>query len=188
LKRNQKQVTSGIQARIPDTSLRRDRIGLPANARLEPRAASLKAQISWFAPGVVVRQSAWSTKVGGVPMRQRRASLNRATITAASVQAKRRVNHHLELAEKISSDSEKQSRLAACLCPSCHYFSSIGGAAITNRECAGCGTDEIYGSTATDALCMTCAMEHSLCKRCGGDLRMRSQRKDWPETGNPSSE
>ena len=121
-------------------------------------------------------------------MRQRKSDLSRAIIAGASARSKQRVDHTLKLAESIRSDSESQSRLEACLCKACHYFSQIGGAAVTNRECAGCGKDETYGSTATDALCLGCATAHSLCKRCGGDLRMRANRKTWPDQKKSSND
>lgn len=114
-------------------------------------------------------------------MRQRRGNLARATIVAASSQSKQRVDATLKLAKNLRADSDRQARLEACLCKACHYFSRLGGAAMTNRECAGCGKDELYSSTSTDTLCLDCAVKHSLCKRCGGDLMMRTRRNTWPD-------
>jgi hypothetical protein len=121
-------------------------------------------------------------------MRQRKGNLARAAIVGASSRAKQRVDSHLALAERLQSDSEKKDRLDACLCKSCYYFTQLGGAAITNRECAGCWKDQVFGSTATDALCLDCASNHSLCKRCGGDLHMRSRRENWPDIVESMSE
>lgn len=51
---------------------------------------------------------------------------------------------------------------------------------MTTQPCMCCYKPVMYGSTATDALCMDCAREHDLCKRCGGDIELRTRRKDWP--------
>lgn len=114
-------------------------------------------------------------------MRQRRARLDKASIASNSAQAKRRVDGHLKLAEKLKSDGERKLRLEVQLCKACHYFSRIGGAAITHRECSACGEDQVYGSTATDALCLGCASKYDLCKQCGGDVEMQLRRASRPE-------
>jgi ribosomal protein S27E len=152
-------------------------------------AASLTARILWSVPGVQRERRVTITKQirKDKIMRHRKGNLARATIAGASSTAKRRVTYHLALAERIRSDSEKKDRIEACLCKACHYFSQLGGAAITNRECAGCGKDQTFGSTATDALCLDCANTHSLCKRCGGDREMRVKRNTWPDMSETSS-
>src|SRR5690349_20645993 len=87
--------------------------------------------------------------------------------------AKRRVNDWLDLADMARKDSRKEDRLARHECIGCFYGVRIGGAAITQQPCMCCNVAQTYTSTATDALCMDCAKEHSLCKRCGGDLDMK---------------
>lgn len=87
-------------------------------------------------------------------------------------------------AEEVTNDARKNERLKRHECKACFYASRIGGAAMTTRPCMSCGSEEMYGSTATDVLCMDCATKHGLCKHCGGDLEMRTRRKDWPETPN----
>lgn len=121
-------------------------------------------------------------------MRQRKGNLARSTITAASSRAKQRVDSTLKLAEQLRTDPEKAARQEASLCKACYYFTQMGGAAMTNRECAGCGKDQMYGSTATDTLCLDCANTHSLCKRCGGDQEMRTRRNTWPDMKETESD
>ena len=87
-------------------------------------------------------------------------------------------------AKALGYDARKNERLKRHECKACFYASRIGGAAMTTRPCMSCGSEEMYGSTATDVLCMDCATKHGLCKHCGGDLEMRTRRKDWPETPN----
>lgn len=102
----------------------------------------------------------------------------------ATERAKARVKGWADLAEEVASDARKAERLKRHECKACFYSSRIGGAAMTTRSCMSCGSDEMYGSTATDVLCMVCATKHELCRHCGGDLEMRTRRKDWPETPN----
>lgn len=114
-------------------------------------------------------------------MRQPRARFNRRTVINGSVRAKERVKHVTELARKYEEDPDRKSRLARQYCIPCHYTSRMGGAAMTNKECAACGKDEMYGSTATDELCLECAKANEVCKCCGGDIKLRINRKEWPE-------
>lgn len=113
-------------------------------------------------------------------MQQRPAVMNKANMIAATERAKSRVEEMIDLAAQITSDARKSERSKRQECKSCFYFSRIGGAAMTVRPCMSCGRKEMYGSTATDVLCMTCATKHALCKHCGGDLEMRTRRKHWP--------
>lgn len=95
--------------------------------------------------------------------------------------SKQYVEAVLKQATQILEDSSKKERIAKSLCKACFYRGGrVGGAAITERPCMSCGETQVYGSTATDALCLDCAKEHSLCKNCGGDREMRERRKDWP--------
>lgn len=101
----------------------------------------------------------------------------RATENAADY-----VANTIARADAARNDSDRTARREKSLCPCCYYIerSRAGGASITHQPCALCGADQSYGSTATDALCLPCAREHSLCKRCGGDLEMRPRRRKWP--------
>lgn len=83
-------------------------------------------------------------------------------------------------------DIDKPARIAKGLCKSCHYDGArMAAAACTTQPCAACGVPQSYGSTATDVLCLPCATEHSLCKRCGGDREMRVRRRRWPVFPKP---
>lgn len=95
--------------------------------------------------------------------------------------AMNRVLAWIALAEEVKMDARKTERLKRQECKSCFYASRIGGSAMTERPCMCCGSVMVYTSTATDVLCPGCAQKHQLCKHCGGDLEMRSRRKDWPK-------
>lgn len=114
-------------------------------------------------------------------MQQRKAVMDIANMVRASSMSNHRCQDLVKRAEKVANDSEKDSRLNAQLCKACHYFDRIGGQAFTMRPCMSCGSEEQYGSTATDVLCMPCAKDGDLCKRCGGDLEMRAKRRIWPQ-------
>ena len=113
-------------------------------------------------------------------MNQRPAVMDLGNMIGATERAKRRVDDWLKLAADAEHDTRKGERLAAHRCRACFYSTGMGGAAMTHRPCMCCGADELYGSTNTDVLCLPCAVDGSLCKKCGGDLEMRAQRRAWP--------
>lgn len=114
--------------------------------------------------------------------RSRKMKMNKGNMIGATERAKARVKGWADLADEVASDARKVERMKLHECKACFYSSRIGGAAMTTCPCMSCGSDEMYGSTATDVLCMSCATKHGLCRHCGGDLEMRTRRKDWPET------
>jgi hypothetical protein len=105
---------------------------------------------------------------------------DRMLLLTATGRANRRCADAIELARKLLDDTDRKARLAAQRCKSCFYFRSMGSASCTSQPCACCAKPEGYGSTNTDVLCLACAKEHSLCKKCGGDLEMRELRRKWP--------
>lgn len=108
--------------------------------------------------------------------------MDAVNMVRASEDAKRRVKGWIEQAEKANNDPGKTDRLKKQECIACYYSSRVGGQAITEQDCMCCGETQTYSSTATDVLCMDCARAHDLCKRCGGDIKMRSRRKQgWPK-------
>lgn len=115
-------------------------------------------------------------------MEQKARPFTRAAMASATTMAAMRVNDTIMLATKLQMDSEREARLKAHKCKGCFYYSRLGGAAMTTRPCACCGKPQQYSSTATDALCADCAETHHLCKGCGGDLEMRTGRRNWPAT------
>ncbi len=119
-------------------------------------------------------------------MNQRPAVMNVGNLTAWTERAKQRVQAWVDLANRATMDTLKTDRLERHECVACFYSSKIGGAAMTYRPCMSCGTDELYGSTATDVLCLQCAVAHRLCKHCGGDLEMKVRRNAWDQYRAPA--
>lgn len=117
-------------------------------------------------------------------MKQNKLVMNVGNMIGWTVRAKSRTDGWLKLADDVANDTRKAERLNRHECKACFYGGRIGGAAMTTRACMSCGEDQLYGSTSTDALCLPCATKHTLCKRCGGDLEMRTRRKDWPVVPN----
>lgn len=113
-------------------------------------------------------------------MQQKAGNFNALVCKAATQNAQNRIDHFLDDARCIQEDLEKEQRLQKWLCAGCHYFPRMGGAAMTQRPCACCGVDQLYGSTATDLLCTECASKHQLCKRCGSDIGLNGRRRKWP--------
>lgn len=113
-------------------------------------------------------------------MKQSPQVMNKGNMIAATERARYYVNDRIESTRKLDVDACKDQRLKRHECRACFYSSRIGGSACTERACMCCGMIQMYGSTATDVLCMDCARKHLLCKHCGGDLEMRVRRKQWP--------
>jgi predicted nucleic acid-binding Zn ribbon protein len=108
--------------------------------------------------------------------------LDVVAMTSATYQASDYASDLIARATRLQDDPEREKRVAAGLCRWCYYAAGrLGGASMTTQPCASCGEDQMYGSTATDALCLPCAKEHSLCKRCGGDRETRTLRRKWPK-------
>ncbi len=103
-------------------------------------------------------------------------------MTSSTHMAVRMTEDTIRMAERLEADPARAQRIAGSLCRWCFYASGrLAGAAMTMQPCSACGVDQHYSSTATDVLCLPCANEHSLCKRCGGDREMRTLRRKWPE-------
>lgn len=103
------------------------------------------------------------------------------TMVSASERACSYVNDLLKTAREIDRDERKDERAEKQECRACFYMSRLGGAAMTSQPCMSCHEDQMYSSTSTDALCKRCAKTHQLCKHCGGDIAMRTRRKEWPK-------
>jgi hypothetical protein len=88
----------------------------------------------------------------------------------------------IKRARDAENDTERDKRLEKHECKCCFYVfrGRIGGAAMTEQNCALCHEPQMYGSTNTDVVCMACAKESHICKHCGGDLDMRERRRFWP--------
>lgn len=86
-------------------------------------------------------------------MQQQKEQITRSTISYRNKRAKEQIQHILQLAERITSDVEKEKRESMHLCLCCYYARSqrIGGAAITSKPCGVCEETMQFGSTATDA-------------------------------------
>lgn len=108
-------------------------------------------------------------------------SMTHKYMTSRTLRAKQQVNDTLKRAKEIENDTRKDERKVAQRCKACFYFTGFAGAAMTMQPCMSCHSPEQYGSTNTDALCLSCAREFDLCKHCGGDLEMRERRREWPE-------
>lgn len=117
-------------------------------------------------------------------MEIKRRRINSSSVYLATDLAKRRIEAAAGRSSAALIDSERDDRRAAGLCPFCYYYAieRIGGAAITRQACGTCGEVMVFGSTRTDALCLSCSRRYDLCKRCGGDLDMKHRRtpRDLP--------
>lgn len=113
-------------------------------------------------------------------MNRRPPVMSKSLMIGNTERAASRIADLMRLAEAIETDADMVARYAAHECKACHYFSRIGGAAITHQPCMSCGKDQTYGSTNTDVLCLPCAQAGDLCKHCGGDISLRTRRRNWP--------
>lgn len=91
------------------------------------------------------------------------------------------LSDRIALAEVARDDMRRADRKQDCLCRWCFYYCQprIGGCAMTIRPCGICGIEELYSSTATDVVCRACAIEHKICRQCGGDVELRHSRRKF---------
>ena len=82
----------------------------------------------------------------------------------------------LKWAENIANDPRKEERKASFECAPCFYSQRIGGCAMTQANCRGCGKVTTFPSTNTDELCSSCAAALKLCKHCGADMELKGRR------------
>ena len=117
-------------------------------------------------------------------MRARRQRISNYSIQWENERHKDRIASMRELLDKIDTDPQKKDRIKKCECKICFYQTGgrIGGAAMTDRECAFCGEVMHFGSTATNKMCQGCATKAGLCKICGADINYVNKRKrELPE-------
>lgn len=111
-------------------------------------------------------------------MKARRKKCDNATIEFATYSAKSRIFKTIELANKYKIDPRKKERHDSQLCPVCFYNKSrIGGAAMTQIQCAECEEELSFSNTNVDVMCKNCAKQYNLCKHCGGDIDAKKRRK-----------
>ena len=100
-----------------------------------------------------------------------------SSINLATRIARDRAKQAADYAQKLATDPQREKRMLKHFCAACYYAPArLAGAAMTTRDCACCGTPQLYVSTNTDPLCPDCAVAHSLCKHCGGDINMSLDR------------
>jgi len=111
-------------------------------------------------------------------MQQQKATIDSVSVTSATDMAISYAESIVQKALEFLRDDRKKERLVEVECKTCFYINNqrIGGAAMTSRPCGICDMPQMYGSTATDKLCLKCALEHQLCKQCGADVLMRPRR------------
>lgn len=86
----------------------------------------------------------------------------------------------IELGQRLTLDPEGAARAEAQLCKLCYYRVQVAGQAFTSRPCMSCQQLQRYSTTMTDSLCLKCACDGDLCKRCGADIALDPQRSSWP--------
>lgn len=84
----------------------------------------------------------------------------------------------VDLYKGVVEDENRAARRSDQKCRICFYRGGrMGGAATTRAYCGLCGEEMMFGSTATDVLCIDCAKAHRLCVECGADVELKDRRK-----------
>ena len=99
----------------------------------------------------------------------------------ASYSAKNGILGLKERLARLESDPKKEERIKRHWCIWCMYgYGIMAAQAFHTQDCGICGQSQVYNSSDTERLCLACAQEHELCRRCGGDIKMRTRRnKPW---------
>lgn len=111
-------------------------------------------------------------------MQNPKSTIDPASVTRSTDSAIGHAESLVESALRFLADKDAKDRRKESKCKRCYYIwhSRIGGAAMTTQYCGICDTPVLYGSTATDKLCLPCALKHELCKQCGADVQLRPRR------------
>ncbi|KWU26280.1 hypothetical protein AS149_25145 [Burkholderia cenocepacia] len=120
-------------------------------------------------------------------MERKAPAFDKHLFVSRSELAQARVDATIRRARELAEDVQREERLSRQLCRACHYFTRFAGAAMTRQPCACCNVPQTFGSTNVDVLCMDCAQAHALCKHCGGDIEMRTERGGWPTDPKPAA-
>lgn len=105
--------------------------------------------------------------------------LTKQDVIIKTYDIKNRVIEYIKKAEKYQTDPDKVKRVNTQKCIYCYYTPSIAGQAFTTSKCKICNNDILNSTTNYDMICINCAKEHSLCKKCGSDLELRTKRKKF---------
>lgn len=114
-------------------------------------------------------------------MQYRKTTMNKVNMLRNTERSKDAVQHYIAIAEKITSDIERSTREKNQQCLSCYYIPRVSGSAVSSRPCMGCSVNIQHGSTSVPELCLDCAKKYELCRQCGGDIKLRVRRRNWPE-------
>ena len=98
------------------------------------------------------------------------APLSLNDVKFASRMSQMSIHTTLELAENLTTDPDRDERLARQQCAPCFYVRIIAGQAFTTYECELCQTKHKHPNTATPKLCTPCASHNALCVRCCADM------------------
>ena len=84
---------------------------------------------------------------------------------------------HVKHCSKIVNDEDKDKRLEKQECVICFHSGHVGGASVTETNCAVCDERMIFSNTCVDVLCIKCAQKYKVCKHCGADINLENRRK-----------
>lgn len=120
-------------------------------------------------------------------MRTPRQRLDRRAIQFSTSMRRRIMDEALEAAKACEADARRTERLEAQECRTCFYLraSRVAGQAMTWWACGVCAREAMWGSTGTPSVCEDCASEHQLCRVCGGDRELRTNRRKFPTPTDP---
>lgn len=105
---------------------------------------------------------------------------NRYQVEVANGRAKSYISATLAEAEIFKLDPKRAERLKASECLYCFERSRQGTTMSVRTNCGICEIEMGFASSATEALCLTCAKANGLCKICGADVELVSRRKPYP--------
>jgi hypothetical protein len=115
-------------------------------------------------------------------MEAHRQKIDRSYIERRNDESKHLIESKRAFLDRVDNDIDRKNRLAVQECPICFKTARIGGASMTERQCAHCEEMIRSGSTNVDVLCLECARKTKLCKHCGADIDLKNRRKrDLPD-------
>ena len=113
-------------------------------------------------------------------MIRHRATIDRCSIERATAYARTTIDAICLRADKFVFDPDCKIREFASECLACFVPYGAGRQGVGRVQQCGLCDATTEGGSDSDKLCLSCARANDLCKHCGGDINLKTTRRQRP--------